>query len=29
MEQAGFTDVHWQTLTFGIAAVHRGTRPAT
>jgi demethylmenaquinone methyltransferase/2-methoxy-6-polyprenyl-1,4-benzoquinol methylase len=28
MEQAGFTDVHWQTLTFGIAAVHRGTRPA-
>jgi demethylmenaquinone methyltransferase / 2-methoxy-6-polyprenyl-1,4-benzoquinol methylase len=28
MEQAGFTDVHWQTLSFGIAAVHHGTRPA-
>ncbi len=28
MEQAGFADVHWQPLTFGIAAIHHGTRPA-
>jgi len=27
MEQAGFTDVSWETLSFGIAAIHVGTRP--
>ena len=24
---AGFADVQWRTLTFGIAAIHRGTKP--
>jgi demethylmenaquinone methyltransferase / 2-methoxy-6-polyprenyl-1,4-benzoquinol methylase len=28
MEHAGFTDVAWETLTFGIAAIHVGTRPS-
>jgi demethylmenaquinone methyltransferase / 2-methoxy-6-polyprenyl-1,4-benzoquinol methylase len=27
MRSAGFTDVRWQSLTFGIAAIHRGTKP--
>lgn len=27
MSQAGFRDVTWQSLTFGIAAIHVGTRP--
>jgi demethylmenaquinone methyltransferase/2-methoxy-6-polyprenyl-1,4-benzoquinol methylase len=27
MTQAGYADVQWQSLTFGIAAVHVGTRP--
>jgi demethylmenaquinone methyltransferase/2-methoxy-6-polyprenyl-1,4-benzoquinol methylase len=27
MRNAGFADVHWQSLTFGIAAIHRGTKP--
>jgi len=26
METAGFSDVHWSTLTFGIAAIHVGTK---
>jgi demethylmenaquinone methyltransferase / 2-methoxy-6-polyprenyl-1,4-benzoquinol methylase len=26
MRQAGFADVNWRTLTFGIAAIHRGTK---
>lgn len=29
MEQAGFTDVNYRNLSFGIAAIHSGTRPAT
>ncbi|HEY3285644.1 MAG TPA: class I SAM-dependent methyltransferase [Gemmatimonadaceae bacterium] len=28
MEAAGYVDVRWRTLTFGIAAVHVGTNPA-
>ena len=28
MKQAGFVDVTWQSLTFGIAAIHVGTVPA-
>ena len=27
MRNAGFTDVQWRSLTFGIAAIHRGTKP--
>ena len=27
MRRAGFTDVQWKSLTFGIAAIHRGTKP--
>lgn len=27
MREAGFTDVQWKSLTFGIAAIHRGTKP--
>ena len=27
MEEAGFVDVRWQPLTFGIACVHRGEKP--
>jgi len=27
MRSAGFTDVQWRSLTFGIAAIHRGTKP--
>ncbi len=27
MGRAGFTEVQWQSLTFGIAAIHRGTKP--
>jgi demethylmenaquinone methyltransferase/2-methoxy-6-polyprenyl-1,4-benzoquinol methylase len=27
MRSAGFTDVQWQSLSFGIAAIHRGTKP--
>jgi ubiquinone/menaquinone biosynthesis C-methylase UbiE len=26
MRAAGFDDVHWSTLTLGIAAIHVGTR---
>lgn len=29
IEQAGFTDVRYRNLSFGIAAIHTGTRPAT
>jgi demethylmenaquinone methyltransferase/2-methoxy-6-polyprenyl-1,4-benzoquinol methylase len=29
MRNAGFTDVSWETLTFGIAAIHVGTTPAS
>lgn len=28
MRDAGFTDVSWRTLSFGIAAIHRGTKPS-
>jgi demethylmenaquinone methyltransferase/2-methoxy-6-polyprenyl-1,4-benzoquinol methylase len=28
MRGAGFIDVSWRTLTFGVAALHRGTKPA-
>jgi demethylmenaquinone methyltransferase/2-methoxy-6-polyprenyl-1,4-benzoquinol methylase len=28
MTAAGFADVTWKSLTFGIAAIHVGTRPA-
>jgi demethylmenaquinone methyltransferase/2-methoxy-6-polyprenyl-1,4-benzoquinol methylase len=27
MRNVGFADVQWQSLTFGIAAIHRGTKP--
>ena len=27
MRTAGFSDVQWRSLTFGIAAIHRGTKP--
>jgi demethylmenaquinone methyltransferase/2-methoxy-6-polyprenyl-1,4-benzoquinol methylase len=27
MRNGGFTDVQWRSLTFGIAAIHRGTKP--
>ena len=27
MRGAGFVDVSWRTLTFGVAAIHRGTKP--
>ena len=27
MRSVGFADVQWQSLTFGIAAIHRGTKP--
>ena len=27
MRAAGFSDVQWQSLTFGVAAIHRGTKP--
>jgi demethylmenaquinone methyltransferase/2-methoxy-6-polyprenyl-1,4-benzoquinol methylase len=27
MRNAGFAEVQWQSLTFGIAAIHRGTKP--
>ncbi|MFI5230771.1 MAG: ubiquinone/menaquinone biosynthesis methyltransferase, partial [Gemmatimonadales bacterium] len=27
MRDAGFDDVHWRTLTLGVAAIHRGTKP--
>ncbi len=27
MRGAGFVDVHWRTLTFGVAAIHVGTKP--
>ena len=27
MRKAGFADVQWQSLSFGIAAIHRGTKP--
>ena len=27
MRAAGFADVHWQSLSFGIAAIHCGTKP--
>jgi len=27
MRNVGFTDVQWKSLTFGIAAIHRGTKP--
>lgn len=27
MQQAGFVDVRWRLLTFGIACLHRGTKP--
>ncbi len=27
MRRAGFSDVRWKSLTFGIAAIHRGTKP--
>lgn len=27
IEQAGFTDVQWQNLSFGIACIHQGMRP--
>ena len=26
MRAAGFVDVHWRTLTFGVAAIHVGTK---
>ena len=26
MHEAGFVDVEWHTLTFGVAAIHRGTK---
>jgi ubiquinone/menaquinone biosynthesis C-methylase UbiE len=26
MRSAGFADVRWRSLTFGIAAIHTGTR---
>ena len=28
MERAGFVDVRWRNLSFGIACIHQGTRPA-
>jgi demethylmenaquinone methyltransferase / 2-methoxy-6-polyprenyl-1,4-benzoquinol methylase len=27
MRDAGFTDVHWQTVTLGVTAIHCGTKP--
>jgi demethylmenaquinone methyltransferase/2-methoxy-6-polyprenyl-1,4-benzoquinol methylase len=27
MQQAGFTDVHWENVSFGIACLHYGSRP--
>jgi demethylmenaquinone methyltransferase/2-methoxy-6-polyprenyl-1,4-benzoquinol methylase len=27
LRAAGFSDVQWQSLTFGVAAIHRGTKP--
>ena len=27
MRSAGFADVQWRSLTFGVAAIHRGTKP--
>lgn len=27
MRKAGFADVQWRSLTFGVAAIHRGTKP--
>jgi demethylmenaquinone methyltransferase / 2-methoxy-6-polyprenyl-1,4-benzoquinol methylase len=29
LENAGFADVHWRDLSFGIACIHVGTRPRT
>jgi ubiquinone/menaquinone biosynthesis C-methylase UbiE len=27
MRSAGFVDVNWRTLTFGVAAIHTGAKP--